>query len=174
MPRDISGLRVARSFVTPANNGTVERELDFQLATQQGIAIHGVLGIVQHIAITAQTALEAVYAAQTLHLETGTLEAPPMDAAEDADDIDTEIFYEQAIGISHQEEAATRGGSNFGGYITPSGLVTFPIPILSARNITHRGEIVDANGEALFGVFIYYNYVHFTMNEIGFLLARRA
>ena len=87
--------------------------------------------------------------------------------------IDTEYIYRQDFLGLNQTEAATRGGSGYAIMVTPSGLVTFPTPFLSARNITHRAESVAANNSMGFEVLIYYNYIEFSLAEIGFLLARR-
>lgn len=173
MPRPISGIRVARSFVTPSGAAAVSRELDFQLAVRQGIEMFGVIGTAQltHTFVTAVTVIRGV---QTLHLETGTLEEPPTATGEDEDNIDTEIIYQQVVSGFTQDEAATRGGSLGALLAVPSSIVAFPFSILSARNITHRGESENANLDIQFGLLIYYRYVEFSLSEMGLLLARRS
>jgi len=57
--------------------------------------------------------------------------------------------------------------------VSPSGLITFREPIRTARNITHSGK-TEVTGQQLdAGVLIYYHYIRFTNEELGFLLARR-
>jgi len=175
MSRKISGLRVARSLVTPTGAAIVSRELDFQLGSDQGIEIHSVLGggILGDASPAASDSVVVVaQAASTLHMETGTLEDFPLVSGEDADDIDTEIFYAQSFAHVVQVPA-TAGGGGGGVLVTPSGIVNFEEPIRTARNITHRGESF-ATGQSLDAwVLIYYNYIQFTQAELGFFLARR-
>jgi len=176
MPRVISGLRIARSLVTPAGSGdVVTRELDFQLAADAGIQIEAVLGMGDFLDTSpapSDTVLVGAIGAQTLHLETGAIEDLPLVAAEDADDIDTEIFWAQTF--SHVVQVpATAGGGGSGLSVTPSGLVTFARPIQSARNISHSGKTEAAGQNGNFGVLIYYRYIVFTNAELGLLLARR-
>lgn len=173
MPRDISGLRVARSLVTPIGAAVAQNELDFQLAVRQGIAIHAVLGFGQFVPVSSTT--WAMFRAhQHLHLETGTVEVLPDAAGDDEVNVDTEIFWAQWFTALVQDEAATRGGSAGSTNVVPSGLITFPVPILSARNITHVGETVTTSHSLEATVLIYYHYVEFSLAEMGLLLARRA
>jgi len=175
MARLISGLRIARSFVTPTGAAVVSRELDFQLGSDQGIQIEAVLGhghIADSTPTVSDTTLVTAIGLSSLHLETGSLEDLPIANAEDADDIDTEVFYEQSF--THVVQVpSTVGGGGGGVLATPSGLVTFAQPIQTARNVTHRGETLATGQLGLFHVLIYYRYVQFTNAELGFLLARR-
>ena len=140
MPREISGLRIARSFVTPTQT-EVLREVDFQLGARQGIAIHGVLG-----ALTADPGgfllsagvVTEFNAVQTVHLETGSLEVVPDAAGEDEDTIDSEVFYRQDLWIGGNDDSATEFRSAIASLVVPSSMVSFPRPIFAARNITHR------------------------------------
>lgn len=176
MPKIISGLRVARSFVTPSGVAVVSRELDFQLGANQGISIQAVLGYgLGHddTPTPSDTAPVPVSAIQTLHLETGAIEDIPLVGGEDEDDIDTEIFYAQMFGSQFIVGNTATFGAGGWGVVTPSGLVTFAEPILTARNITHSAK-TEATGQLLdCGVLIYYKYVLFSGSELGFLLARR-
>jgi len=176
MPRIISGQRVARSFVTPTGaTTTVSREIDFQLGAAQGIEIDSVLGYGSFADTSpgvSDTVLIKAVAAQTLHLETGSIEDLPLIGGEDQDDEDTEIFYVQTF--QHVSQVpSTAGGGGGGISVNPSGLVAFREPIRTARNITHSGK-TEVTGQSLdAGVLIYYHYVEFTNAELGFLLARR-
>jgi len=176
MAQVISGLRVARSFVSPTGaTNVVSREIDFQLGARQGIQIHSVLGygfFADNSPAVSDTIPITDQASQSLHLETGTLETLPLIAGEDEDDTDTEIFWAQAYGVMFQvpSTAGAGGGSLI---VTPSSIVDFKNPIQTARNITHSGRTVIAGVEFQGGVLIYYNYVLFNNSELGFLLARR-
>jgi len=175
MARIISGLRIARSFVTPQAAEVVSRELDFQLGSDQGIQIEAVLGlgvVTDTTPAVSDTTLISAEGIQSLHMETGSLEDVPIAIAEDADDIDTEIFYAQHMAHVSQVPSTVGGG---GGalVVTPSGLVTFAQPIQTARNITHRGETLATGQAGRMHVYVYYRFVQFTNAELGFLLARR-
>lgn len=177
MPQRISGLRVARSFLTPTGAANVlTAEMDFQLSARQGISISSVLGFGSY-SDRSPAASDTVPAenagCQTLHLETGSLEDVPLDDGHDEVNIDTEIFYHQQYSQLFQVWSTATGGG--GGTITvqPTGLVTFDEPILSARNITHRAETVTTGTNLNAGVLIYFHYVEFSLAELGFILARR-
>lgn len=177
MTRRISGDRVGRSFVTPTGNANeVERVLDFQLAADQGIAITSVLGYGSlHDASPAvsDTVPATAIGFQTLHLEEGATEDLPGIAGEDADDLDTEIFWTQYFHtLSHVGSTATFG-VGLAMTVTPSGLITFAQEIISPRNIIHKGRTALADSFLNGGVLIYYHFVEFSDQELGVLLARR-
>jgi len=176
MPRVISGDRVARSFVSPTGAAAiVSRVLDFQLAADQGIEMVAVLGYGSYFDNTpaaSDTVPANSVGNQSLHLEEGATEDLPNEAGEDADDIDTEIFYVQSFHTLFQIPA-TAGGGGGSTSVLPSGLVIFRDPILSPRNITHKGVSGPADSFGQFGVLIYYHYVEFSNAELGVLLARR-
>ncbi len=176
MPREISGLRIAKSFISPTN-AVVSRELDFQLGARQGIAIHGILGgmVIDPSGFTASaTTILAMQANQTLHLETGSLETVPDGAGEDEDSTDSEIFYRQNLGVIANDDFATEFRASASVTVTPSSIVPFPRPVLTARNITHRGISTSAELDFLGWVLIYYVFIEFSLAELGLLLARRA
>lgn len=176
MPTIISGLRIARSFVSPDGVAEVTREIDFQLGPEQGIQIHAVLGyghIFDDSPAVSDTVPTQNRGHQSLHLEAGTLENVPVGEGDDADDIDTDIFYAQVWGSLILVGTTNTFGAAASVTVTPSGLVTFPKPILAARNITHQGETFGTGSDLKAGVLIYYEYVKFSLAELGFLLARR-
>jgi len=176
MPRVISGERTARSFVTPTGAANVvSRVLDFQLGPRQGIQIHSVLGygtLLDASPSASDTVPVLSAALQTLHLEESTTEVPPISSGDDADDIDTEIFYAQSFAQVFQIPA-TVGGGGGAVSITPNNLVVYKTPVLAARNITHRGTTVASDSFLNAGVLIRYEFVEFSNAELGFLLARR-
>jgi len=175
MPTIISGPRRARSFVTPNGAAVVTRVLDFNFAANQGIEITAVLGIVSSADTTpaaSDTVPVHIRAAQSLHLEEGTIENVPISGAEDADEIDTEIFFMQEAGGQFQVPATAGGGGGNAG--TNNLYVAYRDPILVARNITHRGEAIVAGQDCLASVLIFYHYVVFTTSELGVILARRS
>jgi len=177
MPRELSGMRIARSFVTPAGAEEVERTLDFQLGADDGIKIFGVQGYGSYhddTPATSDTVVASSAGHQTLHFETGATEDLPDIAAEDADDIDTEIFFVQWF---HQffQVPATAGGGGGGAIVVPTEPVWFPKgdEMLSPRNITHKGTTVVVGTFGEFGVLIFFKYVRFTASELGVILSRR-
>lgn len=177
MPRVLSGQRVCRSFVTPTGAADeVSRVLDFQLGADDGIRIEAVLGYGHYFDASpapSDTVPVASMAAQTLHLETGATEDLPMVAAEDADDIDSEIFFVQSMAYNAIIGNTVTFGAGVDLAITPAGLFIPPEPILSPRNIIHKGRTNVADSFAFLGVLIYFKYVRFTTSELGVLLARR-
>jgi len=177
MPRILSGQRTARSLVSPTGAANeVERVLDFQLGADDGIQIEAVLGYGNYADLSptpSDTVPVASIGMQTLHLETGATEDLPIAAGEDADDIDTEIFYVQSFAYSAIIGATNTFGAGVSLAITPSGLFIPPAPILSPRNIIHKGRSDITGSFGQFGVLIYFRYVRFTTSELGVLLARR-
>lgn len=176
MPNRISGQRIARSFVSPTGaTNEVTRVLDFQLAADQGIEISAVLGyghIHDDSPAVSDTVPISVMGHQTLHLEAGNTEDLPSAAGEDADEIDTEILWMMPL-VTHYVLGTT---NTFGGGVgvgTSHVFNTFPIPILSPRNITHKGFTPAADQDGEYGVLIYYHYVSFSSSELGVLLSRR-
>lgn len=174
MPREISGLRIARSFITPTE-AEVSRVIDFQLGARQGIAISSVLGD-----ITADPANYSMVTpfvlkrgTHTLHLEAGSLETVPANAGEDEDTIDSEVFYRQVYQDAGVEDLVTEFRAAYGAIVLPTGVVNYEKPILTARNITHRGINSSSNLDTLCHVTIFYTFVEFSLAELGLILARR-
>lgn len=171
--KEITGLRIARSFLTPSGDSELTAIMDFDLGPRIGIAIHDVLGTMHRINVPASTSHAEHYGVQSLHLEGGTLEAVPNAAGDDEVNIDTEIFYIQTHSVISQTEASTRGGSGYAISVTPSGLVHYARPIIAVRNITHAAETIVTNHEGGMQVLVFYAYVELTRNEMGFWLASR-
>lgn len=175
MPREISGLRIARSFITPTN-AEVSRVIDLQLGARQGIAISAVLGEIMpdpnNLTISTST-FSAFTGVHTLHLESGSLETVPQAAGEDEDTIDSEVFYRQSCWVGGNDDATTEFRASLALMTTPGGIVTFDKPIFIARNITHRGITNAVAMDALAHVTIYYTFVEFSLAELGLILARR-
>jgi len=175
MPREISGLRIARSFIS-ATNTEATRELDFQLGARQGVALLGVLGgmVGDPAGISMSTSLQLEYnGVQTLHLETGSLETVPDAAAEDEDTIDSEVFFRQDYIVAGNDDSSTEFRSAVTHLVVPSSVVNFQRPIFSARNLTHRGITSNASFDLLCHVILYYVFVEFSLAELGLILARR-
>lgn len=176
MPQEISGLRIARSYITPTNS-EVQRTIDFQLGVRQGISIEGVVGSIQPdpAGYAAGTNIQEVYTANhTLHLQSGSLEGVPDAAAEDEDTIDSEVFYRQDLSVINNDDATTEFRGAASQVVVPNGVWTPPRPIFSARNITHRGITGDADLDTLCHVIIYFVFVEFSLSELGLILARRS
>ena len=177
MPREISGLRIARSFVTPLDPAVpITRELDFQLGPRQGIAIHAVLptwALSSLAGSPSPTNTTFHNGNQTLHLETGSLETVPDDADEDEDTIDSEVFMRQDLSVGGNDDSTTEFRASLSIAITPSGLITYPRPIFAARNITHRAIVSNVLMDSNAHVIIFYVFVEYSLSELGLILARR-
>ncbi len=175
MPREISGLRIARSLITPTD-AEVTRVIDFQLGARQGIQIHSVLGIAvpDPLGYTPSSAAQnEMSASHTLHLESGSVENVPDAGGEDEDTIDSEVFYRQELWIGGNDDLTTEFRSSLAAMVVPSGMVSYPRDLFSARNITHRGITTNAGLDALCHVMIFYTFVEFSLGELGLILARR-
>lgn len=173
MPKEISGLRIARSFITPTDS-EVQRTIDFQLGARQGISIEGVLGMIapdEANWTVSPTAILAQQGHHTLHLESGSLETVPDAAGEDEDTIDSEIFYRQDLTVIAIDEPTAQGAASMS--VVPSGMWKPPKPLWTARNITHRGISTATGLDMLCHVIIYYIFVEFSLAELGLILARR-
>jgi len=174
MPTIISGPRQARSFVTPSN-AVVSRVLDFNFASDQGLEITAVLGygrIADLSPAVSDTIPVPIIGAQSLHLEEGTIENVPIADGEDADEIDTELFFQMDFGGMFQTGTTNTFGA--GGSSDAQNLyIPYRDPILVARNITHRGEASGAGVQGQCGVLIFYHYVRFSIAELGLILSRR-
>ena len=172
MAKTISDVRVARSFIgggTPSTSETVE--LDFNLSTREAIRIYGVLG---NINIADGIAITVTHAAriwdQSLHLEEGTLTAPTTNGAgADQFENDDEIIFHQQFMVNLFGLAA--GGGGIGTTLTPNGLMTYPEPLLSVVNPTHRVQLDEE--EAGFELLIFYDYVELSDGEMALAFARR-
>ena len=173
-PKEISGLRIARSFITPTNT-EVQRTIDFQLGARQGISIEGVLPeIAMDIALTVSATVPTVLGgSHSLHLETGSLETVPDQTGEDEDTIDSEIFFRQRLTYVGNDDLTTEFRGQGSVHISPNGMWVPPRPLFTARNITHRGLVNSADMDLLCHVTIYYVFVEFTLAELGLTLARR-
>ncbi len=177
MPREISGLRIARSFITPSDTA-VSRVIDFQLGARQGIAISAVLGSMlpdpSNTTISA-AGIVIMNAVHTLHLESGSLEVVPDVGGEDEDTIDSEVFYRQVGTLIGNDDLTTEFRASITYHSDPNGMVEYPRdkPVFSARNITHRGISTNSSLDFLAHVTIYYTFVEFSLSELGLILARR-
>lgn len=175
MPRALTSIRIANSFLTPTGIEVRSALLDFQLGPAMGIEIFQVLGYVNggfnnNLLSLGETTHRGNH---TLHLETGALEnVPATEADGDQSDIDTEVFFRQDYSASGMQGSLSEGAMSQ--YVVPTEPVTYAVPILTARNITHRAETTTANDIKNFGVLIFYRYVEFTDAEMGILLARRS
>ena len=171
MTKPISDWRVANSFIGQGGVSTVETaELDFNIGSREAIEISGVLGLIIVSTITAVTLPAPIQAVQTLHIEDGTLEDVEVSTSEaDVFDNDSEVIYEQVMNIDAvigTDEASSML------HVHPSGLVTFPEPILSPINLTHRAEN-NSNLTTAHRLLIYYRYVELSDAELAFQFARR-
>lgn len=170
MPVPITGWRVARSFIGGA--GTEETaELDFNIPVNGAIEIAGVLGLPNVTVVASGASIGPVHSEQSLHIENGTIQLLATSADEaDEFDTDSEVIYSQSVNLM-AFDGTTEGAAWLA--ITPSGLVTFPRPIISPINPTHRSDNDAAAADIGFILMIYYRYVRLSDRELGFEFARR-
>lgn len=167
--RELTGMRFARSFLTPAGTEVLSAELDFQMGPSMGIAIHAIQGYATDIDGGDPATIGTMSGLQTLHLETGPLEDAPINPADDEQNIDTEIFYAHSVGTREMDTTVGLASQSQG-----NGLREFREPVIAVRNITHRAETVGTNAAVGFGVLISYKYVELTPNEFVLQLAKRS
>lgn len=173
MAKPLGGLRVARSFLTPAGVAVVEAELDFNLPVGVGAEILAIRGSLQRIENTgAVAARDHAPSVQTLHMETDVLEDVPIAAGEDVVNMDTEQLWEQRV-TYRVEEDTTNGSSMSSIEVTPEDTFYPPTPVIISRNMMHRAETTDADEEADWSLFIYYRYVELNQGDMANLFARR-
>lgn len=171
MVRAISDVRVARSFIGAGTASTVESvELDFNLSTREALRIYAVSGnILVASGIGASAEPIGLLWDQSLHLEEGTVDVPnAAGTAADQFENDSEIIFHQ---YCHIQSLSASGLAGISISTTPSGLVTYPEPILSVVNPTHR--VSPDEEEAGFELLIYYDYVEMSDGELALAFARR-
>ena len=173
MSRAISDVRVARSFIGGGTPSTAETsELDFNLSTREALRIYGVSGNIRIMdgvdPVLAETGGRIWH--QSLHLEEGTVDIPnTAGTAADQFENDSEIIFHQWAQMALYGIAVASGG--LGLQTTPTGLVTFPEPIISVVNPTHRVQLDEE--EAGFELLIHYDYIELSDGEMALAFARR-
>lgn len=170
MTKAISGMRVARSFI--GATATEESQLlDFNIGTREAIEIIAVLGTMAVTAAVETTTNTPVLSEQSLHLEDGTIESPGSSGAAGSQfNNDSEIIFSQALNVIVFNGTTEAAGAIS---LTPSGLVTFPEPILSPINLTHRADNEGAVMDVGCSLYIYYRYVELSERELGLEFMRR-
>jgi len=170
----ISGLRVARSYISPVGITAEIQEIDFQLGARQGVAIHAVLATMNFQALNVSSSVQTIANfIQSLHLEVGALETLEFGTTDEVT-VDSEIFFRQEMTYVGNDDLTTEFRSAAAMVISPAGLITFAEPILTSRNITHQGDGSVATWSVGMHITLYYKFVEFSLSELGVLLARRA
>lgn len=168
MARVISGLRFARSFVTPSGDATVSRELDFNLGARMAIGIEWVSTSIIQLG-NPTTDVNLPYIA-SLHAENDTIEDLPAATGEDEDNIDTEVLHQHYVSYVHSESASGLGV----GVVASNHVTNYPEPVLIARNPTFSGKSEDSAGSAAMALLMAYRYYELTDAElVGILTSRR-
>ena len=171
MARAISDVRVARSFIGAGTASTAETsELDFNLSTKEAIRIYAIQGnILVASGIGASAEPVGLLWDQSLHLEEGTVDIPnTAGAAADEFENDSEIIFHQ---YCHIQSLSAAGLAGLAMQLSPSGLLTYPEPIISVVNPTHR--VSPDEEEAGFELLIYYDYIELSDGEMALAFARR-
>lgn len=172
MARNLTGPRIARSQISNPGTGSASQEIDFNLATNQGIRVMAIQGLIHQISVPDAGAVNGMV--QGVVTEPGTIDTTFLGpGAAGGDAVDEDDL--QNIFIQHTTDAMTAEGTNGGiggaSYVTPNGLVVYPEPLLIATNLRHFMDVTQATFDA--SVEIHYKYVEFTRDELAFLFARR-
>jgi len=189
MPQRITARRFARSALTPEGPtadgaGGQTNVLDFSLGAREGLEIVAVTGLVGNIVDTSIAANDNALAAssqsrQSLHLEDGQLEdAGNGQTAEDVDNVDSEIIFEQLISPIWIHTGVAAEGQGLSVVVTPTGRVDLTDRagngVFTARNISHRAETETNSADVYLALLIEYYRVELSLAELGFFLARRS
>lgn len=170
MPRPVTDIRVARSFI--GHNAANTREtvvLDFDIGAQEAIEIFGVFGIVGITAVPSPAVSAQDDLTVSLHLEDGTITGPEVSAtSNDRFTTDEEVIFEQRYSLLARVDAASAGFSQEGTHHN----VIYPEPILSVINPSHSSN-TSANITGQSALHIHYRYVRLTNDELAFQFARR-
>ena len=174
MAKAISDVRVARSFIGAGTASVAEvSELDFNLSTREAIRIYGVIGNI-FIGSGVDPALVETGArlwSQSLHLEEGTVTVPnTVGATADQFENDDEIIYHQYAQMNLFGVVAN-GTGGLSVSVTPNGLITYPVPLISVVNPTHR--VSPDEEDAGFELLIHYDYIELSDGEMALAFARR-
>lgn len=170
MPKPISGMRIARSFI--GNAATEETvELEFNIGTREAIEILAVLGTLAPSAVVTTATPTPVTSEQSLHLEDATLEGlGSVGASADQFNNDSEVIFHQVLSVIAFDGTTEAAGAI---EVTPSGLIVFPEPLISPINLTHRVDNEAAVMDVGATLMIYYRYVELSDRELALEFGRR-
>lgn len=174
MVRQISDVRMARSFIGNATASTTETvELDFDVGVREAIRIYGCYGNI-NVGSGVDPALAETGGRlweHSLHLEDGALDTPnSASASADQFDSDSEIIFHQ-YAFMQLYGVAANGTGGLGFNVSPNGMVLYPEPIISVVNPTHR--VANDEEDAGYELFIQYDYVELNDSEVALAFARR-
>lgn len=174
MPTPISPMRIARDIdIAVAGAADVERTIDFDLGSEEGIELYRIELIAGGLDFTPSGEGEVGMAYQSLHVEVGTLEDPIL---ADGTMLSSEILARvQYTAFGHEEAAVAR----------MQGLLISPCqswdflqmhgrPLLVAQNLTHNIVTESTVSMTDVEVALWYRYVRLTREELvnQFLLRR--
>lgn len=169
MAKIVSGVRYARSFVTPAAQATVSREVDFDLGARLGIKVLWTLTSIFGVNNpTADVNLEYV---ASVHAENDAIEDLPLATGEDEDNADSEVFHQHYASHIHTESAAGNAAFAFQSNLY---IPHHQDDLILASNPTFSGKSESSSGSAAMALLMAYRYVELTNAElVGALTSRR-
>lgn len=175
LARVLTNTRIATSFYTHEAGSTQGgQEVDFDLGTNQAIEIFSVFGVVDSLEnITAVATLQAPSVQHSLHLEDDNPRDTGLEITDtDLVELNDEVIYKQSV-VSVQAHDTTNGVGSAGLAITPTGMVTYPEPILTAANLQHQFKASGTNMDIAATLYIFYRYVLLSNQELAGIIAVR-
>lgn len=176
MPDRISGLRIGRSYQVIVGDGSDTSELLFRLGEKEGLELVKVYGQPTMLVASAPATFDVrPRSQQTLHFRTGTLEDTQFDQTTDAQQVDSEIVFQQTLqgmsfdGTTEAAAALMVNPSQAIDYLDDRGRGLF-----TARNPTHRVEGAIATWSIQWTLIFHYYFVQFDDSELGILFGRRS
>lgn len=174
MPRPISNVRIASSFVThTAGAARTIQEVDFDLGPNEAIEIFAISGIMTQPGLTTSNTTTAEGAVQSVHVEDDNARAVELLISDtDAFQLDDEAIYKQGLFLVQKGDNVNHD-TGFGLSVQPTTPIVYPVPIIAATNLSHVIRTADADLDIAGTVDIHYRYVMLSQNELAFAIARR-
>lgn len=165
---------MGRSYLVVTGDTQGTAEIDFNLSERTGIELIKCYGTVAIGTLLAGAISPTPRSLQTLHFRTGTLEDNNFEDAGPAQQIDSEIVYEQLLqGIIF--DGTTEAAAAL--MLNPSQAINYEGPtggLFTARNITHQVDGAVATWVLRWQLIFHYYFVAFTDAELGVLFGRRS
>ena len=174
MPTRLTGIRTARSLITTAVGAAFvgTDELDFELASDQGIEIEAVKHIFTELNLDVIAAPARANFFATLHAETTTLEDPTPDTNHTVRDSEI-LDMSAATFYGGDDSGAAQGGMTSSAFLGSNGWEKMPDDFIVVSNLTHRFEADAVSDDGTSIYLIRYRYVRLSLAELGLFLALR-
>ena len=174
MPRRLTGIRTARSLITTAVGASFvgTDEIDFELASNQGLEIDAIKHIFTELNLDVVTTLARANFFATLHAETLTLEDPTPDVNHTVRDSEV-LDMSAATYYTGDDSGAAQGGMASSAFLGSVGWEKLPDDFIIVSNLTHRFEADAVSDDGTSIYLIRYRYVELSLSELGLFLALR-